>query len=74
MNCPFCDTPMEEGTITGDGHAIKWVSDDRKPGRLFRKRVPMTASWPEIQHDAFFCPYCKKVIVDVADLVKDKDY
>lgn len=69
MNCPYCGAPMEEGTITGDMHAIKWVSDDRKPGRLFRKRVPMTASWPEIQHDAFFCPDCKKVIVDVADLL-----
>lgn len=69
MNCPYCKAPMEDGTITGERYGIKWVSYEKEPGRLFRKRVRVTGPWPDIQHAAYFCPTCKKVIVDVADLL-----
>ncbi|MBQ8568511.1 MAG: hypothetical protein IJ446_04765 [Oscillospiraceae bacterium] len=75
MNCPYCNEEMKKGIIAGDGRTpIAWEEENSGKnafekftdkwfagiGRL--RAVKYTVG--KFSIDAFYCPKCKKLIID----------
>lgn len=72
MECPYCGEPMECGTISRDRYMTHWVAGERGKGRLFRRRIPLLRM-SMLDTEGFFCPKCKKVIIDVSEQLEEHD-
>ncbi|MBQ5311948.1 MAG: hypothetical protein ILP19_07920 [Oscillospiraceae bacterium] len=71
MKCPYCDSEMQKGMITGDGRsAVKWQADGDKPNVLDRifgsgdLTAAKISALSGFKIDADYCAKCHKMIFD----------
>ncbi|MEG0775084.1 PF20097 family protein [Clostridium sp.] len=73
MECPYCNETMEKGVIYGDRYALKWIEESRAEGfmaRIFQKGIKLTNPWMSNKLETYYCSKCKKMIIDVIDIVE----
>lgn len=66
MKCPYCSNTMIAGNLIGDRYANNQESDDpnSKAIYIYLKRGSYF-KWKSIQNQAFVCPTCNKMIIDL---------
>lgn len=72
MRCPFCKMEMEKGVISGDRYSLKWIEEDRNKGAIinaFKRGIKITNPWGTNQVETYLCRDCKKMIIDIEDLI-----
>ncbi|MDY3618290.1 PF20097 family protein [Agathobaculum sp.] len=67
--CPYCSKDMLDGTLLGDRKALKWKPRDKTllPGLWACGGLTVGSHVPTARAEAraWFCSYCRKVIIDV---------
>ena len=66
MKYPYCSNTMIAGNLIGDRYANNQESDDpnSKTSYIYLKRGSYF-KWKSIQNQAFVCPTCNKMIIDL---------
>lgn len=72
MECPYCKNEMKSGKIyAACNQKPFWLEDGKKRsmGEMFagEGNLPAQNLWTQIAIESFYCPKCKKLIID-ADL------
>lgn len=72
MLCPYCSKEMTKGQITQDRYALKWVPAEKSRGFLdftpLVKGIKLTSALDNVQVKVFYCPDCRKFLIDQDDL------
>lgn len=80
MECPYCKKEMRAGAISAPRSQLVWCpnGEDGKPlSADWEGRVPLTRtpifSFDESYVPAFYCPDCRRIILDVPEIKSRMD-